>query len=115
MVELAEVRAQRRLGEYREKIRRVLDSNQRAIGRLYTSGALFSKQGVRAGRDLLLAHEHLLRVMSLLTRLSDSGDVPAPRTAAQVNAVYAELDDLLEQTSDLTARTGTYLARLRGE
>lgn len=110
MVELDEFRARRRLSEYRARIARVLDSNRRAIGRLHSSGALFSRQGVRAGRDLLLAHEHLLRVMTLLDKLS-TGE--ARRT--RVEAVYAELEALLERTSELTVKTGTYLARLRGE
>ena len=40
---------------------------------------MFTKHGTRAGRDLLLAHEHLLRVVSLVNRLGNEGDVPAPR------------------------------------
>ncbi|MHB8879588.1 MAG: hypothetical protein ACYC8T_38330, partial [Myxococcaceae bacterium] len=93
----------------------VLDSNRKAIGRLYTSGALFSRQGARAGRDLLLAHQHLLKVVSLLNRLGDAGEVPSPRQPAEIDAVYRELDLLLERTGELTDRTGHYLARLRGE
>ncbi len=112
---LEEVRAQRRLGGYQDKIAQVLDSNRRAIGRLHSTGALFSRQGARAGRDLLLAHQHLLRVVSLLNRLSDVGEVPAPRKPIEVDAVYQELDQLLGRTSELTSKTGHYLARLRGE
>ena len=112
---LADVRARRRLSTYQAKISNVLDSNRRAIGRLYTTGALFSRQGARAGRDLLLAHQHLLKVVSLLNRLADAGDVPAPRKPREVIALYRELDALLDRTSELTHRTGSYLARLRGE
>ena len=115
VVDLNEVRAHRRLSAYQDKIALVLDSNRCAIGRLYTTGALFSRQGARAGRDLLLAHQHLLKVVSLLNRLSSSGDVPAPRRPTEVNAVFRELDLLLDRTSELTSRTGHYLARLRGE
>ena len=115
VVELSDFRAQRRLALYQEKIARVLESNRQAIGRLYTTGALFSRPGARAGRDLLLAHQHLLRVVSLLERLADEGDVPAPRTAGQVDLVYLELDGLLDRTGELTHRTGVYLARLRPE
>lgn len=115
VVDLAEVRAARRLAHYRFRIAQVLDSNRRAIGRLYTTGALFTRQGARVGRDLLLAHQHLLRVVSLLNRLSDSGDVPAPRRPEEVGAVFEELDLLLDRTTELTSRTGQFLARLRGE
>ncbi len=115
MVNLSEVRAQRRLATYQAKISAVLDSNRRAIGRLYATGALFTRQGARAGRDLLLAHQHLLKVVSLLGRLSHSGAAPAPRRPTEVNAVYRELDALLDRTSELTSRTGHFLARLRGD
>lgn len=115
LFDLSAVRAKKRLDDYQTKIARVLDANRRAIGRLYGSGALFTRAGTRAGRDLLLAHQHLLRVVSLLDRLSDGGHIPAPRTQLQILAVYAELDQLLERTSELTARSGSYLARPRGE
>lgn len=115
VISFANAKAQRRLAGYREKIAFVIDSNRQAIGRLYTTGALFSRQGARAGRDLLLAHQHLLKVVSLLERLSDTGNVPAPRKPREIDAVYRELDLLLERTGELTARTGNYLARLRHE
>jgi hypothetical protein len=115
VISLAEVRAQRRFSTYQAKIASVLDSNRRAISGLYTTGALFSRQGARAGRDLLLAHQHLLKVLSLLDRLADTGDLPAPRKPREIIALYRELDALLDRTSELTQRTGTYLARLRGE
>jgi hypothetical protein len=113
VVDLRERLAQRRLDVYREKIGKVAQSNRQAIGRLYTSGALFSQAGAKAGRDLLLAHQHLLKVVSLLNQLADSGEIPAPRSAGEISAVYEELDGLLDRTSALTLRTGQYLARLR--
>ncbi len=115
MIDLAEARAAHRLTAYRRKIAGVLDSNRRAISRLFTTGALFSRQGARAGRDLLLAHQHLLKVVTLLNQLSDLDTLPAPRTPSEINAVYRELDLLLDRTSELTSRTGHYLARLRQE
>ena len=115
VVSLADARAERRLLVYRRKIDGVLDSNRKAIGRLYTSGALFSRQGSRAGRDLLLAHQHLLKVVSLLNRLTDTGEVPAPRKPEEIEAIYRELDGLLERTGELTNRTGNFLTRLRRE
>ena len=115
VIDLADERARRRLARYGEKVNRVLAANRQAIGRLYTSGALFSHQGAKAGRDLLRAHQHMLRVVALLDRLADGGDVPAPRRQEEICAVYEELDALLDRTSLLTTRTGSYLARLRGE
>lgn len=112
VVDLGQVRAKHRLLAYQNKICRALDSNRRSIGRLYATGLLFSFEGSRAGRDLLLAHQHLLKVVALLDRLRAS---PATRSPTAANAAYRELDLLLERTGELTSRTGHYLARLRGE
>lgn len=114
VIDLAQERARRRLSVYEEKIGRVLESNQRAFGRLHDSGALFSDAGVRAGRDLLLAHQHLLRVRALLERLGRAG-TRAQKRPSDVERVYAELDGLLDRTHALTHRTGHYLARLGRE
>ena len=115
IISFAEVRLARRLGTYREKLDRVIKSNKRAIGRLYSSGTLFTKVGTRAGRDLLLAHEHLLRVVGLVERLSDTGDVPAPRKGAEVDAIFNELDTLLERTTQLTEHTAAMIDELKRE
>lgn len=115
MIDLAEARAKRRVTAYQHKIARVLESNRRAISRLFTTGAIFTRQGIRVGRDLLLAHQHMLRVVSLVHRLTNAADFPAPRRATDADAVFRELDELLERTSVLTHRTGDYLAKLRME
>jgi hypothetical protein len=115
LINLDEERVRRRVAAYERKITRVLDTNRRAIGRLFSSGALFTRQGTRAGRDLLLAHQHMLRVVSLLRRLTHLGEVPSPRQPVEMDAIFVELDDLLERTSVLTHRTGDYLAKLRME
>lgn len=115
VIDLEQERSRRRLHDYGAKVGRVLDANRRAIGRLYASGALFSRPGAKAGRDLLLAHQNLLKVVQLLHRLRDEGDVPAPRRPTEIAAVYEELDTLLDRTSALTSRTGNYLEALHGE
>jgi hypothetical protein len=115
VIDLAEVRARRRVAAYQHKIARVLESNRRAISRLFSTGALFTRQGIRVGRDLLLAHQHMLRVVSLVHRLTSAADLPAPKKATDTEALFRELDDLLERTSVLTHRTGDYLAKLRME
>jgi len=113
VVVLAEARLERRLSTYRERLSKVLTVNKRAVGRLYTTGLLFTRDGARAGRDLLLAHQHLLRVLTLVERLSAMGDVPAPRTEGEVDAIFAELDLLLDRTGELTQKTSELLARLK--
>lgn len=115
IVSLAEAREARRLDAYKERLDRVLKSNKRSIGRLYSTGAIFTKQGCRAGRDLLLAHEHLLRVVTLIARLSDAGDVPAPSGPKELANIFSELDVLLEQTAQLTQQTGELLESLKKE
>ncbi len=115
VVSLAEARLEHRLKQYRERLERVLKTNRRAITRLYSTGTLFTRLGCRAGRDLLLAHEHLLRVMALLERLSNTGDVPAPSTAKQIQEIFEELDTLLEQTANLTDETSKVLDELKKE
>ncbi len=112
MIELAKLRAQRRLLAYQKRISHALESNRRSIGRLYTTGLIFSAEGSRAGRDLLLAHQHLLKVMALLNRLRTT--TPEGDSSSAEDA-YRELDSLLEKTGDLTHRTGHYLSRLRRE
>jgi hypothetical protein len=113
VVSLSDARLERRLADYRQRLDRVLQANKRAVGQLYVSGGLFTRAGTRAGRDLLLAHEHLLRVLGLLDRLAHEGDVPAPRRPAEVDAVLAELDTLLARTDELTQHTGRLLDELK--
>lgn len=113
VVNLSSALQARRLGRYRERVERVLRTNKRTIGKLYVTGGLFTRAGARAGRDLLVAHEHLLRVVRLLDRLVDEGDVPAPKSAAAVDAVFRELDGLLEQTDALTRHSAELLGELK--
>lgn len=115
VVSLSDARNSRRLELYQARLDRVITTNKRAIGKLYTTGILFTKHGTRAGRDLLLAHEHLLRVVALLDRLAHQGDVPAPRRAAEVDAIFEELDTLLERTAELTEHTSELLHELKPE
>jgi hypothetical protein len=112
LVSLSDARHARRLAGYREKLERVVKANKRAIGQLYATGALFTRLGTRAGRDLLLAHEHLLRVVALLDRLGHQGDVPAPRNRDEVDDIFHELDTLLDRTSTLTEHTAELMGEL---
>ena len=71
MVDLARERERRRLREYRERAQALLEANQKALGRLFTTGTLYTRHGARAGRELLATYQHLLKVSEVLQRLSD--------------------------------------------
>jgi hypothetical protein len=112
VVNLHDARLSRRVDAYRLRLDRVLKANKRAVTKLFTTGLIFTKHGSRAGRDLLLAHEHLLRVVALVDRLGNEGDVPAPRKPEEVDAIFLELDTLLDRTSELTEHTAQLLEEL---
>ena len=115
VVNLHDLRLHRRLDTYRARLDRVLKANKRAITLLFSTGFLFTKDGARSGRDLLTAHEHLLRAMMFMDRLGNQGDVPAPRKREEVDAIFAELDKLLVSTAELTEQTGALLNELKKE
>lgn len=111
VVDLARARDARRLREFEERCRAVDALNRSSLSRLFQSGLIFSRQGARLGRDLLLAHQLLLRVGDLLFRIGQTaGDAAADPEA---DAMYDEAHDLLKRTTKLTARTGLVLARGR--
>ena len=114
MVHLSVIRAQSRLLSYQNAIGGVLAANRRTFGRLHDSVALFSREGARAGRDLLLAHQHLLRVVALLQRLSARAHLRGTAALLRLEAAHQELDRLLERSSVLAERTGTHLGRIVG-
>ncbi len=107
VIQLARAREVRRLAEYQRRTRQVIDANKRALSRLFQTGVIYSRVGARLGRDLLLAHQHLLKVGDLLARLSE---MESPeRFDAQ--SVYDEVQALLARTTALTARSEGVLAR----
>jgi hypothetical protein len=71
---------------------------------------IFTRQGARLGRDLLLAHQHLLKVSDLLARI---GELPDPRADGETETLYAAAQVLLAKTTELAARCGAVLARGR--
>jgi hypothetical protein len=111
VVDLDEARSRRQLARYHERIGAVIASNRQAIGELFETGELFTREGTRAGRDLLLAHQHLLRVAALINQLSNTGEIPAPRSEGEVGAIYRELDSLMDRTQELTQRTRAFLQK----
>lgn len=105
VVDLAQARDARRLRELQARCRAVDEVNRKSLVRLFQSGLVYTRQGARLGRDLLLAHQHLLRVSDLLVRIAEcaAGDEAA--------ALYEEAQALLARTAELTARSGLVLAR----
>jgi hypothetical protein len=110
VVDFARARDVRRLREFRAHCRGVDELNRKALARLFQGGLIFTRQGARLGRDLLLAHQHLLRVTDLLARI---GDLNGAAPAGEAAALYDEAQALLARTAELSARSGLVLARER--
>ena len=108
VVDLAQARDARRLRDIQARCRAVDDVNRKSLGRLFQSGLVFTRAGARLGRDLLLAHQLLLRVSDLLARIAE---LPEGADAADAAALYDEAQALLARTTELTARSGLVLAR----
>jgi hypothetical protein len=108
VVDLARARDARRLRELVARCQAVDDMNRKSLARLFQSGLVFTRQGARLGRDLLLAHQHLLRASDLLVRIAE---LPPARQEADAGALYDEAQGLLARIAELTARSGAVLAR----
>jgi Na+/phosphate symporter len=107
VVELARARSARRLRELQARCQAVDEMNRKSLVRLFQSGLVYTRQGARLGRDLLLAHQHLLRVSDLLARIAEVND----GASGETTPLYDEAQGLLARTAELTARTGLVLAR----
>jgi hypothetical protein len=108
VVDLAQARDARRLRELQARCRAVDEVNRKSLVRLFQSGLVYTRQGARLGRDLLLAHQHLLRVSDLLARIAELAESAG---ADEASALYDEAHALLARTAELTARSGLVLAR----
>jgi hypothetical protein len=107
VVDLAQVRDARRLRDLMARCRAVDEVNRKSLARLFQTGLVYTRQGARLGRDLLLAHQHLLRVSDLLARIAE---LAAPADG-EASALYDEAQALLARTAELTARSSVVLAR----
>lgn len=110
VVELASVRALKRRELAERRVRTALDENRAALARLFSSGLIFTQKGARAGRDLLLAHQALLKVVDLFTRLVDPSARDDAALQTRAEEVFDHLDAQLARTAQLTARTGEFLS-----
>jgi hypothetical protein len=102
VIELNAARERRRLICYRERAQAVLAQNRDALDRLFESGLVFTRHGSRVGRDLLQAHQHLLRVVDMATR--DPKHPHGPRVVEVGEALFREIEALLEKTNVIARR-----------
>ena len=110
VVDLSSVRAQRRREMAERRVRDAMDQNRGALSRLFATGLIFTQKGARAGRDLLLAHQALLRSADLFARLLEPGARNDAVLKHRAEELFAHLDSQLARTAQLTARTGEFLA-----
>src|SRR3954451_10327392 len=107
VVDLSCVRESRRRQIAERRVHAVLEGNRAALSRLFVTGLIFTHKGSRAARDLLRAHQSLLKTADLFARLVESRNGTLQNRGEEV---LARLDPLLARTSQLTARTGEFLA-----
>ena len=110
VVDLSSVRAQKRRELAERRVRASMEENRAALARLFSSGLIFTQKGARAGRDLLLAHQSLLKVIDLFARLVEPSARDDAALKTRADEVFAHLDALLTRTAQLTARTGEFLS-----
>src|SRR3954453_21822289 len=92
VVDLSSIRELRRRETAERRVRSVLEGNRAALSRLFATGLIFTQRGSRAGRDLLRAHQALLRTADLFARLGDTGN---STLQGRGDEMLARLDPLL--------------------
>jgi hypothetical protein len=107
VVDLAQARDARRLRDLGERCRGIDECARRAVSRLFQCGTIFTRQGSRLARDLLLSHQQLLRAAALIGRAGD-GDASAPDEA---DALYQEAATLVERSAQIVARCDSACGR----
>lgn len=93
----------------------MLADNKRTLGKLFSTGTLFTRQGARAGRDLLAAYQDLLKMSDLLVQLSELGSESGGDLGGrEARALFEQLEILVIRSSALASRTDGLLASLMG-
>jgi hypothetical protein len=92
----------------------MLAENKRTLGKLFSTGTLFTRQGARAGRDLLAAYQDLLKMSDLLAQLSELGPESGDLGGREASALFEQLEILVVRSSALASRTDGLLASLIG-
>jgi hypothetical protein len=109
VVSLQAVRQRRRRELAERRVRAVIDDNRAALGRLFSTGLIFTQQGSRAGRELLGAHQALLKIADLFAQLREERADDAT-LKLRVEEAFVHLDEQLEKSAELAARTGEFVA-----
>jgi hypothetical protein len=109
VVDLARERERRLLLGYRERAQSLLDANKRAVGKLYSTGTLFTRHGARAGRELLGTYQHLLRVSDVLGRLAEVEAETGTMRGREARRLLGELDGLLRRSKLLSTHADDLL------
>ena len=110
VVELSSVRALRRREMAERRVRDAVDENRAALSRLFSTGLIFTQKGARAGRDLLLAHQSLLKVADLFARLVEPSAKDDEALQTRAEEAFKHLDGQLARAAHLSARTGEFLS-----
>ena len=109
VVDLAEFRHERRLGELLAGLARAQDDNRAAVARLVHSKLLWTRRGARAGRQLLSNWERLVEETERLKRLTPLQ--AADRTLA--DPLFAAVESLLVKSARLASRSAEIVAQSR--
>jgi hypothetical protein len=110
VIDLFAARDQRRVRVFRSRVQALLHANRRALTQLFASGSLFTRQGARAGRNLLAAHQKLLKVGDLLHQITD---LEANGEGAASVELFEQAEALLRRSRELATRTDAFLSTLR--
>lgn len=113
VLELRQARDRRQLRAWRARVQGVQNSNKRALGRLFVSGAIYSRRGARAGREMLGTHQKLLELNTLIGRLGDLFD-DEDTAAEEVRELVDEIETLYLKTRDEVARSDSLVTSLTG-
>jgi hypothetical protein len=106
VVDLADARDCRRVRDLHAKLRTSVERNKRILARLFQSGLLYTRAGARLGRELLVAHQQLLKVGDVLARAAQ-----LPRPAEELEALARQIEPLLERAGELSQRSDGMLLR----
>jgi hypothetical protein len=103
VIDFEMAREHRRFLKYRERAERVLAENRSVLQRLFDSGVVFTRHGSRVARDLLQAHQNLMRAVDISSRETDAeeSDIASPEP------LFQEIEALLEKASVICQRNSS--------
>jgi hypothetical protein len=109
VIDLAEVRHERRRDELLAGLARAQDGNRAAVARLVHSKLLWTRRGARAGRQLLTNWERLVEETERLKRLTPLE--AADRSLAE--PLFDAVETLLAKSARLANRSAEIVAQSR--